>query len=164
MFRASGLAGDERAIEGLPIRLVVALVVGVAGLSVMLNMLSGLSSIGVTELDVRPTPEVTGPGEQTVQVQVVGTDGRPVSNATVLARGDTARLDGVATARTNGSGVATLDLSPSLPPNRGDGTLTFEVKPPAAGAGGGYVDRRENTAVLVVRGYERGGTDTEGSQ
>jgi hypothetical protein len=29
---------DRRAIEGLPIRLVIALVVGVASLSVMLNM------------------------------------------------------------------------------------------------------------------------------
>lgn len=148
MFRTDGLAGDERAIEGLPIRLVVALVVGVAGLSVMLNMLSGLSGLGVTELDVRPTPEVTGPGAQTVTVRVVGSDGRPVSNATVLARGDTARLDGVATARTNASGVASLDLDPRLPPNRATGTLRFDVKPPA---GGSYVDRRENTAVLVVR-------------
>jgi hypothetical protein len=148
VFRTDGLAGDERAIEGLPIRLVVALVVGVAGLSVMLNMLSGLSGLGVTELDVRPTPEVTGPGTQTVTVRVLGSDGRAVSNATVVARGDTARLDGVATARTNGSGVATLDLAPSLPPNRATGTLRFDVKPPAAGS---YVDRRENTAVLVVR-------------
>ena len=162
MFRGRGLTRDERGIEGLPIRLVVALVVGVAGLSVMLNMLSGLSGLGVTELDTRPTPEVTGPGEQTVSVVVTGSDGRPVSNATVLARGDTARLDGVATARTNGSGVATLDIAPTLPPNRADGTLAFEVKPPA---GGSYVDRRENTAVLVVRGYDTesngaGGEDT----
>ncbi len=30
---------DDRAIEGLPIRLVIALVVGVASLSVMMNMI-----------------------------------------------------------------------------------------------------------------------------
>jgi len=154
VFRGDGLRRDERGIEGLPIRLVVTLVVGVAGLSVMLNMLSGLSGLGVTELDTHPAPEVTGPGEQTVKVRVVGSDGRAVSNATVLARGDTARLDGVAVARTNASGVATLDLAPSLPPNRGDGTLRLEVKPPA---GGRYADRRENTAVLVVRGHDGGG-------
>jgi hypothetical protein len=58
--------------------------------------------------------------------------------------------------------VATLDIAPTLPPNRADGTLAFEVKPPA---GGSYVDRRENTAVLVVRGYDTesngaGGEDT----
>lgn len=139
---------DERAIEGLPIRLVIALVVGVASLSVMMNMISGLSAVGVTELDTQPAPEVTTPGEQEVAVQVVDPDGGPVANATVVARGDTARLDEVVTARTNGSGVATLTLSPSLGPNQTDGTVAFDVKPPA---GSEFVDRRENTALLVVR-------------
>jgi hypothetical protein len=139
---------DERAIEGLPIRLVIALVVGVASLSVMMNMISGLSAVGVTELDTRPVPEVTTPGDQAVAVRVVDPDGGPVANATVVARGDTARLDEVATARTNASGVATLTLAPSLGPNQADGTVTFDVKPPA---GSEFVDRRENTALLVIR-------------
>lgn len=143
VFRA-----DERAIEGLPIRLVIALVVGVASLSIMMNMLSGLSAVGVTELDTRPQPEVTTPGEGTVAVQVVGPEGGPVANATVVARGETARLDRVVTARTNASGVATLSLSPSLGPNQPDGTVSFDVKPPASS---GYVDRRGNTELLVVR-------------
>lgn len=151
-----GFAADERGIEGLLVRLVVSLVVGVAALSVILNMLSGVSALGVTELDTRPTPEVTGPGGQTVTVLVTGAEGRPVSNATVLARGYTARLGGPAVARTNASGVATLSLAPTLPPNRADGVVRFEVKPPA---GGGFVDRRENTALLVVRGYAGGAED-----
>jgi hypothetical protein len=142
LFRA-----DERAIEGLPVRLVVALVVGVASLSVMMNMLSGLSAIGVSELDVRPQPEVTAPGDGEVRVAVVGPDGDRVSGATVVARGDSARLDGVATARTDASGMATFRLSPSLGPNQPDGTVRFEVKPPA---GSQFVDRRENTKLLVV--------------
>lgn len=140
---------DTRGIEGLPVRLVVALVVGVASLSVMMNMISGLSALGVSELDVQPAPEVTPPGEQTVAVRVVDADGRPVSNATVVARGDTARLDSVATARTNASGVATLSIAPSLGANQPDGEVTFEVKPPA---GSEYVDRRGNTKLLVVSG------------
>ena len=139
---------DERAIEGLPIRLVIALVVGVASLSVMLNMLSGLPAMGAGELDTRPQPEVTEPGDGTVAVSVVGPDGEPVSDATVIARGGSARLDGVMTARTNSSGVATVPLSPSLGPNQADGTVEFEVKPPASSS---YVDRRGNTALLVVR-------------
>ncbi|MFC7176613.1 DUF7382 domain-containing protein [Halosegnis marinus] len=143
------LLSDERAIEGLPVRLVVALVVGVASLSVMMNMLSGLSAVGVSELDVRPQPEVTAPGDGSVAVTVVGPGGAPVSNATVIARGDSARLDGVATARTNASGVATFDIDPSLGPNQADGTVAFEVKPPS---GSRYVDRRANTDLLVVRG------------
>jgi len=140
---------DERGIEGLPVRLVIALVVGVASLSVMMNMLSGLSAIGVSELDVRPQPEVTSPGSGAVDVAVVGPDGKRISNATVVARGDSAALDGVATARTDATGVASFDLSPSLGPNQADGTVAFEVKPPS---GSQYVDRRANTELLVVRG------------
>jgi hypothetical protein len=143
------LRRDERGIEGLPVRLVIALVVGVASLSVMMNMLSGLSAIGVSELDVRPQPEVTGLGNGTVAVAVVGPDGDRVSNATVVARGDSAALDGVATARTDATGVATFTLSPQLGPNQADGTVAFEVKPPS---GSRYVDRRANTKLLVVRG------------
>ncbi|MEF8791917.1 MAG: carboxypeptidase regulatory-like domain-containing protein [Haloarculaceae archaeon] len=153
-MQVDGFATDERGIEGLPVRLVIALVVGVAGLSVMLNMLSGLSGLAVSELDVRPTPEVTGPGQQDVTVRVVGPDGEGVANATVLAEGGSARLDGVTVARTNGSGMATLSLAPRLGPNQPDGTVTFDVKPPA---GGQFVDRRENTGLLVVRGAEAGG-------
>lgn len=147
-MRPTGLLYDDRGIEGLPIRLVIALIVGVASLSVMLNMLSGLHGLAVTELDTRPTPEVVGPGGQQIDVTVVDTEGNPVSGATVVATGGTARLDGVTTARTGPNGTATLSLSPTLGPNQADGTVEFDVKPPA---GSEYVDRRENTAVLVVR-------------
>ena len=138
---------DERAIEGLPIRLVIALVVGVASLSVMLNTLSGVQAIGVAELDVKPQPEVTDAGEQEVALQVVGPKGEPVSNATVVARGDTARLTEITTARTGADGWANVTLDPSLGTNQKDGTVTFDVKPPASGQ---YEDRRDNTALLVV--------------
>lgn len=139
---------DERAIEGLPIRLVIALVVGVASLSVMLNTLSGVQAIGVAEVDVKPEPEVTTAGEQEVSLRVVGPKGDPVSNATVVARGDTARLKSVATARTGSGGWANVTLDLSLGSNQEDGTVSFEVKPPA---GGQYEDRRDNTDLLVVR-------------
>lgn len=152
MFDAFGR--DERAIEGLPIRLVIALVVGVASLGIMLNMLSGIQGLGITELDVQPEPEVTGPGPQDVDVTVVGQDGDGISNATVIARSDTAQLGNVTTARTGAGGTATLSLSPSLGPNQDDGTITFDVQPPA---GGEYVDRRGNTDLLVVEGTATGG-------
>ena len=139
---------DERAIEGLPIRLVIALVVGVASLSVMMNMLSGIQGLAVTELDVRPSPEVVTPGETTLALQVVGADGETVSGATVVVKGESARLDGVSTARTGPDGSANVTVAPSLDENREEGTLVVDVKPPA---GGGYTDRRGNTKVLVVR-------------
>ena len=149
MFAMFGaFAADERAIEGLPVRLVIALVVGVASLSVMMNMLTGLQGLAATELDAKPTPEVTDPGETDLEVIVVDPEGDPVADATVVVKGGTADLDGVATARTGRDGVATLTVDPSLGPNREDGTLVIDVKPPA---GGQFVDERANTEVLVVR-------------
>ncbi|MFC6787425.1 carboxypeptidase regulatory-like domain-containing protein [Halobaculum halobium] len=134
-------------MEGLPVRLVIALVVGVACLSVMLNMVSGVEGLAVSELDVRPSPEVTTPGEQDLALTVVDPEGQPVSGATVVVSGDTARLDGVATARTGTNGTATVTVEPTLGPNREQGTLTVSIKPPADGQ---YADRRGNTRVLVV--------------
>jgi hypothetical protein len=138
---------DERAIEGLPVRLVVALVVGVASLSVMMGMLSNISGLAVTELDVRPQPEVVAPGDHAVEVTVVDPDGQGVAGATVVARGGSARLDGVGTATTDENGTAELRLSPELASNQRDGTVELGIKPPA---GSEYADRRENTALLVV--------------
>ncbi|CAI48102.1 uncharacterized protein NP_0022A [Natronomonas pharaonis DSM 2160] len=141
------LWADNRGIEGLPVRLVIALVVGVASLSVMMNMLSGISGLAVTELDVRPDPEVVTPGDHTVDIEVVDPDGNSVADATVVARGGSARLDGVETATTDADGHTQLDLSPTLRPNQRDGTVEFDIKPPA---GSEYADERENTALLVV--------------
>ncbi len=141
------LRRDERAIEGLPVRLVIALVVGVASLSVMLSMVSGIQGLAVTELDAQPEPEVTTPGQQDLDVAVVDPDGSRVADATVIVRAGSARLDGVATATTDADGMATLSVDPSLGPNQPDGTLRITIKPPA---GSDYADDRENTAVLVV--------------
>lgn len=141
------LAEDARAIEGLPIRLVIALVVGVASLSVMMNMLAGVDGLVVTEVDAQPMPDVVTPGEQRLAVRVVDADGNPVEAATVIVKGGTARMDGVRTAKTNESGVATVEVAPSLGPNQDEGTLEIDVKPPA---GSEFADERENTAVLVV--------------
>lgn len=139
---------DERGIEGLPVRLVIALVVGVASLSIMLNLLSGVQGLTTTELDVRPEPEVVEPGPAELTVTVVGTDGAPVADATVLAKSDSATLDGVARATTDENGTATLSVRPSLRANQQEGTLVLDVKPPA---GSGYRDQRRNTRVLVVQ-------------
>ncbi|USZ69380.1 Ig-like domain-containing protein [Halorussus salilacus] len=142
---------DDRAIEGLPVRLVIALVVGVASLGVMMNMLSGLSGLTVTELDARPSPDVVGTDAGTVDVTVVDPDGNPVSDATVVVKSATATIDGVATGETGDDGTAELALDPELGPNQEEGTLEVSIKPPA---GSEYADDRENTAILVLEDYE----------
>jgi len=138
---------DERAIEGLPIRLVIALVVGVACLGVMMTTISGLGSLRVSEVDVQPDPEVTGTDSGEVTVTVVDPNGSPVSQATVVAKSGTATLEEVKTASTGSNGKAELFLSPSLGPNQDEGTVTFTVKPPSEG---NYQDEQSNTELLVV--------------
>jgi hypothetical protein len=140
---------DQRAIEGLPIRLVIALVIGVASLSVMMNMLTGIQGLSTTELDVRPEPEVIEPGEQSIELTVVGADGSPVADATVLVKSGSATVEGVPRGTTGDDGTVSVSVTPTLRANQDEGTLVITVKPPA---GSGYVDRRENTKVLVVRG------------
>lgn len=147
MHMTDSLLCDERAIEGLPIRLVIALVVGVACLGVMMSTISGLTTLQVTEVDVQPSPEVTTPGDTSVTVTVVDPDGSPVSDATVIAKSGTATLSGVATAGTGNNGNATFSLSPSLGPNQDEGTVAFEVQPPASS---NYRDSQSNTDLLVV--------------
>jgi hypothetical protein len=145
--RLTPLRRDDRAIEGLPIRLVIALVVGVASLSVMMNMISGIGGLAVTEVDAEPTPDVITPGEQTVSIRVVDSDGNPVEGATVVVKGATARLDGIETASTGENGTAEVGIGPSLGPNQAEGTLEIDIKPPA---GSEYADQRANTVILVV--------------
>ena len=148
MARQDRLWRDERAIEGLPIRLVIALVVGVASLAVMMNTIQGLSALGVSELDARPSPDVIEPGTQDVTVTVVDSGGDAVSNATVVAKSGSARLSGVTTAETGSNGTVTLTIDPQLGPNRVEGTVALDVKPPSDS----YADRRGNTDILVVEG------------
>ena len=143
----SELWRDERAIEGLPIRLVIALVVGVASLAVMMNVIGGLETLGTTELDAQPEPEIIDPQPTDVNVTVVDPDGAAIANATVVAKSGTAQLDSIETAETGYDGTATLSLDPQLGPNQQEGTITLDIRPP----GSEYTDKRENTDILVIR-------------
>lgn len=147
MLRDGHFRTDERAIEGLPIRLVIALVVGVTSLSVMMNMLSGISGLAMSELDVHPEPEVVTTGEQAIETTVIDSDGESVADATVIVKSGTAEIEGVQTATTDEQGRATVEIDPRLRANQEDGTLEFDVKPPA---GTEYVDKQQNTRILVV--------------
>jgi hypothetical protein len=124
-------------------------VVGVASLGVMMNMLSGLGGLTVTELDARPSPDVVGPNYQTIEIAVVDPDGAPVSDATVIVTSGTATIDGVTTATTGDDGTATVTIDPDLGPNQQEGTLEVSIKPPA---GSDYADDRDNTGILVLEG------------
>jgi len=148
------LRTDDRAIEGLPVRLVIALVVGVAALSVMMGMIDEIRPPGMTEVSVEMSEDdaVIDPGRpEEVEIRVVEDDGEPVAGARVVVRGDTARLaDGpIVSDRTGKDGTVELDVEPEMPDYQTEGKLTIEVKPPA---GSDYVDNRKNTRILVIRG------------
>jgi hypothetical protein len=145
---SGGLPSDERGIEGLPIRLVIALVVGVACLAVMMSVLGGFDGVGSTELDTDPEPGVVAAGQHhEVAVTVLDPDGDTVQNATVIASGDTAQLDALSRAETGENGTATLSFTPELGANQQRGRVTLDVRPPSDGD---YVDDRSNTGVLVI--------------
>lgn len=140
---------DERAIEGLPIRLVIALVVGVASLGVMMTVIDDLDTLGTTELDTQPEPEIIGTEDTNVTVAVVDPDGTAIEGATVIAESGTAQLDSVVTAETGHNGTATIQVDPELGPNQQRGTIELDLQPPD----GSYADRRENTEILVIEGH-----------
>ena len=141
------LLADDRAIEGLPVRLVIAFIVGITTLSLMLNMVSGLGGFAVSELDAKPDPDVMTTAERDVNISVVDSNGDPVAGATVIVRSDTATIGDIVTAETGDNGVATVRLDPELGPNQQDGTLEIDIKPPA---GGDFSDKRQNGKILVL--------------
>jgi hypothetical protein len=150
-MRFRDLLEDERAIEGLPVRLVIAFVVGLASLSVMLNMLSGLGGLAASELDAQlgDGDDVISTSEQQIEVTVVDAEGKPVSGATVLVEGDTARLASgdLRYGKTGPDGTVTLSVDPELARGQSEGRLTIDIKPPS---GSGHRDRQDNAYVLVV--------------
>lgn len=137
---------DNRAIEGLPIRLVIALVVGVASLAVMMNVISGLDTFGSTELSTQPEPEIIQEGQTEIDVAVTGPNGQPISNATVIAKSGTAQLSSMTYGETDENGNVTLRIDPELRPNQNEGTIELDIRPPE----GDYTDDRDNTDVLVI--------------
>ncbi|OAQ54546.1 hypothetical protein HTG_03045 [Natrinema mahii] len=152
---ASSFARDDRAIEGLPIRLVIALVVGVAALAIMLNMLGGIGSVGDTEVTVKIADDdqvieadATG-SDATVDVYAIDENGNNVSDATIVATADSAQLDGVLDESTGDDNHAQLDFGgdQSLRADQDMGSIQLEVIPPSDS---NYIDEQPNPTIRVV--------------
>ncbi|GAB3685239.1 hypothetical protein GCM10028857_15440 [Salinarchaeum chitinilyticum] len=142
---------DERAIEGLPIRLVIALLVGVAALSVMMSMIDDTREIGNTELDAEPEPDtiqLSEDGTQDVTITVVDQSGDPISGTTVVLQGSSATLaDGAMHEESDSDGTVTFeDVSPELEANQDQGTLGIDLQHPDSE----FKDKRDNSEILVL--------------
>lgn len=139
---------DDRAIEGLPIRLVIALVVGVACLGIMMNMLSGIGTLSQTEVDVEIEPTtISADAETGVDITVIGDDGNEVEDATVIVSSGSASIPETVDKKTDGDGTVTVDLEPEIRQGQGTGTLDIDVHPPTSTD---YVDEQANSEIIVT--------------
>lgn len=146
---------DDRAIEGLPIRLVIALVIGVASLGIMMNMLGGIDGLSTTEVTVEYDDAVVD-DDGSVTIDVVTEEGEPVEGSTVIVTSGTAQIDTISEETGDDDNSVTIDFGPgatadgdvSFATNQDLGTLEIEVIPPSDGD---YEDGRENPEVRVKK-------------
>jgi len=156
---------NNRGIEGLPIRLVIALVVGVASLAIMTSILGGLPTFDSTEVSVsydNSTVRNAADNSKTITINVTDDKGEPVQNARIVISSGTASMQGgsyVAKTGTDSNSVdvkitdesnsgTSADVKTNLRADQETGTLKVEVKPPSDG---NYVDEQENDKILVTR-------------
>jgi len=152
--RSRSFADDDRAIEGLPIRLVIALVVGVAALALMLNMLGTIGEVGDTEvtIDIPESDEqiIEPDSDVVVNVDVIDENGNDVHDATVIATAGSAQLEGVVDAETDdddNTAELEFDGQQSLRADQDIGTLELEVVPPSDS---NYIDEQPNPEIRVA--------------
>lgn len=158
---ASSVWTDERAIEGLPVRLVIAVVVGIAALGLMLGMLEGLDDFGETEVTVTMEDELLtlDGGGDAVTIGVVTEDGQRVEDAQILVtEGSLPLANGPVDLQTGPDShevtlsvgtSAAADAQVSFRPGQRRGTLELEVIPPS---GSDLADDTRNPDLVVIAG------------
>ena len=163
---------DERAIEGLPIRLVIALVVGVAALALMMNLLGTFQFGGETEVNWETQSgsssspnihnNIVGASDgdpHQIKMKIVDENGNTLEGGQVLIKSGSAQLGGqgpiTKTIPDNGRITVNLGSGRSdnkkvdLRPDQDKGTLKVEIIPPSDS---NYVDNQENEEIVVVPG------------
>jgi len=140
----------------MPIRLLVAITIGVATVSLLVPLPTDVAEAERTEVTVEPDPVQIQPGTN-VTLAVVTVDGKPVKDATVVVRGRSLPVeDGPRSFQTGpDSHTVTLqvtrDRSGDVPidfrQTQRRGTISLEVVVPT----GGHADERANPEVTVIR-------------
>ncbi|MBI4362902.1 MAG: Ig-like domain-containing protein [Euryarchaeota archaeon] len=144
------MRGDTRGVVGLPLKLTVMTIVGIAALGVLL---SGLQSYGCiaprgTQATASPTSLLLSEGSRyTLRVQVRESGGNPVEKATVIIGG----LGTGATGVTDRLGQATATSGSGARFQGDEEYLSLEIKPPPSAC---LRDYKDPAAVKAVR---RGG-------
>ena len=147
---------NEDAVEGLPVRLIVVLVVGVIALAAMVAAVNGFKpqkmlSASVIEVSSKDGNMLLIPKtgvdmvehNWTCRVLVIDADGDPIEGASVIVHG----LSGAGSALTdkNGEAYLTKTNDVQLNPNQDSGYMTLEVTAP------GYNNYKNENAMAVVR-------------
>ena len=157
MQRYRGFTEDERGIEGLPIRLIIAVVVGVAALSIMMSMLGGIDDMfGQTEATVELDNAVVDEGNN-VELAAITEEGEAINDATIIIRSGTLNIDSPYNEDT-GENDNTIEVSinpntnsgvtPDWRSNQDIGTLEIHVVPPSDG---NFEDGQKNPEITVIR-------------
>jgi hypothetical protein len=158
-------SSDERAIEGLPIRLVIALVVGVAALSMMMTILDGVGQVGQTELHYESDNSLTFTADQEINptLQILDEKGNSVTGAEVIISSGTAQLSAPQQFTASGSSGGGSGGTPSgagheisisitsdkveLRQGQDVGTLEVTIIPPGDS---NYADNEENRKIRII--------------
>jgi hypothetical protein len=155
MQRYRGFTEDERGIEGLPIRLIIAVVVGVAALSIMMSMLGGIDDMfGQTEATIELDNAVVDEGNN-VELAAITEEGEAINDATIIVRSGTLNIDSPYDEHT-GENDNTVkinigpgeDVDPDWRSNQDIGTLEIHVVPPSDG---NFEDGQKNPEITVIR-------------
>ncbi|MCL7415624.1 MAG: hypothetical protein M8349_06135 [ANME-2 cluster archaeon] len=139
---------NESAAMGLPMRMVVLTIVGMAGLAAMIMFIGDMELVprsihaDIIGIDNTTTSSVihAGSGIRNITVQVVDVDGRAVEDATVTIYG----LHTSATGLTGQGGCAVISLDTSSISVTGEGYLRLSAKAQ------GFMDAKNNFALKVV--------------
>ena len=139
---------DETAAMGLPMRMVVLTIVGMAGLAAMVIVIGDLNLVpktmhaDITGIDNSTTSSVlhVNNGTKNVTVRVIDIDGGPVVGATVVVYG----LHTSASGMTDSNGNALVNIDTTSFSVSGEGYLKLSAK------ASGFVDYKNDFALKVV--------------
>jgi len=139
----------------MPIRLLVAIAVGAAALSLLMPLPKDVAAADTTEVTVRPAPAHLQPGGN-VTLAVLTAEGDPVEDVTLVVRGRSLAVKNGPLRLETGPDSHTVSfrvgldrsngLVPGFRPTQNRGTLSVDVLAP----GEGYVDQRPNPQITVV--------------
>lgn len=136
------LYSGDRGVLGLPMRMVVALIIGGAALGAVTYFM--MTHCWTPEqLNVSWEPGVADAGLTTITVTVSDADGDPIKDASVVITG----LGGAGSNKTNGTGEAEITINTQIPDHRNQGYLDITAK-----ASGCYKDYSQDKAIKVVEG------------